>query len=53
MMMWIKKTFTFELFRGVVLLIFSLAFVVQIPQAKAGEYMGTIKGVVNSPYVSR
>jgi len=53
MMMWIKKTFTFELFRGVVLFIFSLAFVVQIPQAKAGEYMGTIKGVVNSPYVSR
>jgi plastocyanin len=52
-MRWIKKSFTFELFRGVILLFFLLAFVAQTPQAKAEEHMGTIKGVVNSPYVSR
>jgi plastocyanin len=53
MMASMKKIFTFGLFWGVVLLVFSLVFTVQIPQAKAGGQGGTIKGTVNSPYVSR
>jgi plastocyanin len=48
-----KKLFTSGLFRGVVLIIFSIAFTVQIPQAIAAEKGGTIKGTVDSPYVSR
>jgi plastocyanin len=53
MMKSMKKLFAFGLFWGVVLFIFSLAFVVQIPQVKAGEQGGTVKGTVDSPYVSR
>jgi plastocyanin len=53
MMESIKKVFAFGLFLGAVLFIFSLAFVVQIPQAKAVEQGGTIRGTVDSPYVSR
>lgn len=53
MMASMKKIFAFGLFWGVVLLVFSLVFTVQIPQAKAGKQGGTIKGTVNSPYVSR
>ncbi len=49
----IKKNFSFGLFLGVVLLIFSLTFAVRIPQAKAGGQGGIIKGTVDSPYVSR
>ena len=48
-----KKIYTFRLFWGVVVLIFLLAFAIQIPQAKAGEQGGNIKGMVDSPYVSR
>jgi plastocyanin len=53
MMKSMKKLFAFGLFWGVVLFIFSLAFGVQIPQVKAGEQGGTVKGTVDSPYVSR
>jgi plastocyanin len=53
MMESMKKIFTFGLFWGVALFVFSLAFMVQIPQAKAGDQGGTIKGAVDSPYVSR
>jgi plastocyanin len=53
MMESIKKVFAFGLFLVAVLFIVSMAFVVQIPQAKAGEQGGTIKGTVDSPYVSR
>jgi plastocyanin len=53
MMESIKKVIAFGLFWGVALFIFSLAFAVQIPQAKAGTQGGTIKGTVDSPYVSR
>jgi plastocyanin len=53
MMKPMKKLFTFGLFWGVVLFIFTLAFVIQTQRAKASEQGGTIKGTVNSPYVSR
>jgi plastocyanin len=53
MMESIKKVFAFGLFLVAVLFIFSMAFVVQMPQAKAGEQGGTIEGTVDSPYVSR
>jgi plastocyanin len=52
MMKSMKNLFTFGLFWGVVLFIFSLAFGVQTPRAGAGEQGGTIKGTVESPYVS-
>ena len=48
-----KKLFVFGLFWGVVLFVFSIAFVVRTPQVKAGEQGGIIKGTVDSPYVSR
>jgi plastocyanin len=48
-----KKLLIFGLFWGAALLIFSPPFAVQAQQAKTGEQEGTIKGVVNSPWVSR
>jgi plastocyanin len=48
-----KKSFALGLYWGIALGIFSLAFVVLPPLAKAGEQGGTIKGKVNSAYVSR
>jgi plastocyanin len=53
MMESMKKIFTFGLFWGVVLCIISLVSVVHTPWVKAGEKGGTIKGTVDSPYVSR
>ncbi|MGA8179842.1 MAG: carboxypeptidase regulatory-like domain-containing protein [Desulfobacterales bacterium] len=53
MMTSMKKLLTFGLFWSVVLFMFSLAFGVQTPWAGAGEQGGTIKGMVESPYVSQ
>jgi len=53
MMGTMKRLFMLGLLLGGALLIFSLDFAVQAPQAKAGEQGGTIKGVVDSPYVRR
>jgi plastocyanin len=53
MMELMKKLYTFGLVFGIVLFFFLLAFVVQTPQAKARKPGGTLKGVVDSPYVSR
>jgi len=53
MMRTMKKLFMFGLLWGGALLIFSLDFAVQAPQVKAGEQGGTIRGVVDSPYVRR
>ena len=48
-----KKSFSFGLFLGVVLLVFSLPLVIMTSQGNAGERGGTIRGSVDSPYVSR
>ncbi len=52
MMKSMKNLFTFGLCWGVVLFMFLLAFGVQTSRAGAGEQGGTIKGMVESPYVS-
>jgi plastocyanin len=49
----IKKSFTLELFLGVLLFIFALPFVMGTPSVSAAGQGGTIKGVVDSPYVKR
>jgi plastocyanin len=48
-----KKSFSLGLFQCVLLFIFSLPLVVQTPSVSAAEQGGTIKGVVDSPYVKR
>lgn len=48
-----KKILTFGLFLGVGLFIFSLGIADQAPQVQAGEQVGTIKGVVASPWMRR
>jgi len=52
MMRSLKKVFIFG-FLTIVLFILSAPFAVQAQQAKSGEQEGTIKGVVNSPWVRR
>ena len=49
----VKKILTFGLFLGIALFIFSLGIAVQAPQAQAGEQVGTVKGVVASPWMRR
>ena len=48
-----KKSLIFGLFWLVALLIFSTPFALQAQQAKTDEQGGTIKGVVDSPWVRR
>jgi plastocyanin len=48
-----KKLLIFGLFWGVALFIFSRPFAVEAQQPKTGEQGGTIKGKVESPWVTR
>jgi plastocyanin len=48
-----KRSLIFVLFCGIALFILSSPFALQAPQAKSGEEGGTIKGVVDSPWVRR